>query len=1099
LTIAIPPIGKRRKSSPRKRPSDHEILNMLRKDLYLAFRLFCRLSTLPEGNDHFPNEEVSIRGRSLVLELILSILDNSGPVFHSDEIYVELIRQALCVSLSKNAVSSNEQIFELSISNFLMLLRYYRASLKTELEMFSEMYLRILDMSNATSHQKDLVLQGLMKICQKPQILLDIYLNYDCDISMVSVFERIVTSLSKVSQLRTKTSGKSGRASLIMGNSSSGLETIILQDKQLKVKGLKCLVDIVKSLIEWCKDLERKNGTDSPSQQLPRNQTPDIVEDKTPIIFSKNPLLSVNFSTIHSNSSGSSIGTVDNEENPAQYHEIMSRKQTLRDGVKMFNSKPQKGLNFLIQHGFLRGDTDSIISFLVSTSGLNKASIGEYLGESDPEAIKIMHAFVDRMDFTGLKFVDALRTFLQTFRLPGESQKIDRIMEKFADRYCETNPEVFANADTAYILAYSIIILNTDQHSAQVKRRMDRSEFIKNNRGINNNNDLSEEFLGDIFDDIANNEIVMEEEQFSEVAKTAISHANDRERQELYEREIFQMQRKSQALLRSNRQGQTPAIWRSASHADHVKPMFAVVCWPLMATLSLVFEEADNPMSSINNVNKSAEFAQADQEAIELCLEGFLGAVRISSIFRMDVERDAFVSSLAKLTGLNHVDEMRSKHVAAIKTLLSVANSYGEGLQSSWHIVLKTVSTIESYQLIESSTGSVVYSSEGVSGLDYSSQNGHNITNSVSSLPNLSASPPRQIARRGSLSGVMKEFQSQSTIIAIDKIFTNSIKLSGDAIVHFFTALCAVSLEEVNSSRSSPRMYSLQRIVEIAYYNMSRIRFEWTQIWKILQPHFITVGCHANHIVAAFAIDSLRQLSMKFLERDELSHYSTQSEFMKPFEQIIKNNPSANIHDLIIRAFIQMISARARNIKSGWKSIFVVFGRAASDENAQLVETTFGVAKLVYQKHLDLIGPAFVDFINCLVEFAFNGKDEELINESIMMLQGCVKVLVKDADNALNKADNKKESITTEQAALSKRKLQHIEEEQFFLKWFPVVSGLSRLVIDSKSQNVRNKALEALFDILKSTGHLFEINYWNKIFRNVILPIFEDLKEPTSK
>src|SRR6185369_7794219 len=50
--------------------------------------------------------------------------------------------------------------------------------------------------------------------------------------------------------------------------------------------------------------------------------------------------------------------------------------------------------------------------------------------------------------------------------------------------------------------------------------------------------------------------------------------------------------------------------------------------------------------------------------------------------------------------------------------------------------------------------------------------------------------------------------------------------------------------------------------------------------------------------------------------------------------------------------------------------------------------------------------------------------------------------------------------------------------------------------IDSDLQSVRNRALDALFDILKSTGHLFEINYWMKIFRNVIMPIFEDLKEP---
>lgn len=58
-----------------------------------------------------------------------------------------------------------------------------------------------------------------------------------------------------------------------------------------------------------------------------------------------------------------------------------------------------------------------------------------------------MHAFVDMMDFANLPFVEALRMFLQSFRLPGEAQKIDRYMLKFAERYIAGNPQtVFANA-----------------------------------------------------------------------------------------------------------------------------------------------------------------------------------------------------------------------------------------------------------------------------------------------------------------------------------------------------------------------------------------------------------------------------------------------------------------------------------------------------------------------------------------------------------------------------------------------------------------------------------------------------------------------------
>jgi brefeldin A-inhibited guanine nucleotide-exchange protein len=58
-----------------------------------------------------------------------------------------------------------------------------------------------------------------------------------------------------------------------------------------------------------------------------------------------------------------------------------------------------------------------------------------------------MHAFVDTLEFKDLAFVDALRLFLQSFRLPGEAQKIDRFMLKFAERYIDGNTQTpFANA-----------------------------------------------------------------------------------------------------------------------------------------------------------------------------------------------------------------------------------------------------------------------------------------------------------------------------------------------------------------------------------------------------------------------------------------------------------------------------------------------------------------------------------------------------------------------------------------------------------------------------------------------------------------------------
>ena len=49
-----------------------------------------------------------------------------------------------------------------------------------------------------------------------------------------------------------------------------------------------------------------------------------------------------------------------------------------------------------------------------------------------------MYSYVDLFDFKEMNFLTALRLLLSRFRLPGEAQKIDRIMEKFAGRYFET-------------------------------------------------------------------------------------------------------------------------------------------------------------------------------------------------------------------------------------------------------------------------------------------------------------------------------------------------------------------------------------------------------------------------------------------------------------------------------------------------------------------------------------------------------------------------------------------------------------------------------------------------------------------------------------
>ncbi|MBA0573166.1 hypothetical protein Golob_000456, partial [Gossypium lobatum] len=194
----------------------------------------------------------------------------------------------------------------------------------------------------------------------------------------------------------------------------------------------------------------------------------------------------------------------------ATLEQCRAYKIELQKGISLFNRRPSKGIEFLINTKKVGNSPEEVAAFLKNnTAGLSETVIGDYLGEREEFALRVMHAYVDSFNFKSMDFGEAIRFFLCGFRLPGEAQKIDRIMEKFAERYCKCNPDSFTSADTAYVLAYSVIMLNTDAHNNMVKEKMTKSDFIQNNRGIDDGKDLPEEYLGALYDQIVKNEIKM--------------------------------------------------------------------------------------------------------------------------------------------------------------------------------------------------------------------------------------------------------------------------------------------------------------------------------------------------------------------------------------------------------------------------------------------------------------------------------------------------------------------------------------------------------------------------------------------------------------
>ena len=262
-------------------------------------------SELPQSSDQV--SPLATRARLLGLELLVSIFTNAGPSLSSkSNIQVLLImKQYVVIAISRNAMVLNPILFELSVSLFLLILRLYLHVLKKEIEvLLHSIYLHILEMENSTYKQKSVVLQALLKIAESPQLLVDLFINYDCDFATASIFERIVSACVKLAQ------GKNSSSTLPAGfmslaASATGLdsknELAKLQEQRLRLRSLCVLVAIISSLVDWSKDMTPDipffRNLFSP-QESPPGQTQDLTLESTPVVLNKRPLNHISMTSV---------------------------------------------------------------------------------------------------------------------------------------------------------------------------------------------------------------------------------------------------------------------------------------------------------------------------------------------------------------------------------------------------------------------------------------------------------------------------------------------------------------------------------------------------------------------------------------------------------------------------------------------------------------------------------------------------------------------------------------------------------------------------------------------------------------------------------
>ncbi|GAB2263622.1 hypothetical protein Droror1_Dr00025756 [Drosera rotundifolia] len=954
------------------------------RDAVLLFRTLCKMG-MKEDTD-----EITTKTRILSLELLQGSLEGVTYSFTKNLNFIDSVKAHLCYTLLRACVSPSPAIFQYAAGTFAVLLLRFRESLKSEIGIFFPLIvLRTLDGAESPLSQRISVLRMLEKVCKDPQMLVDIYVNYDCDLDAANLFERMVTTLSKIAQGTQTTDPNSVTAS---------------QNASVKGSSLQCLVSMLKSLVDW----ERSHSIiamESKSKQSP------------------NDGLSVEASVLESR-----------EDTPNDFKKAKAHKSTLEAAIAEFNRQPVKGIEYLISNKLVENSPAAIADFLKNMSTLDKSMIGDYLGQHEEFPLAVMHSYVDSMDFSGMKFGAAIRNFLSGFRLPGEAQKIDRIMEKFAERYCADNPDLFKNADTAYILAYAVIMLNTDAHNPMVWPKMSKAEFVRMNSGNDAEESPPKELLEEIYDSIVKEEIKIKADVDS-FGKSSGQKPEAEDRGRLVSilnlalpkrKSSIEVKSENEAIIKQTRaifrnQGAKRGIFYTTQKVELVRPMVEAVGWPLLATFSVIMEEGEN------------------KPKVLLCMEGFRAGIHITHVLGMDTMRYAFLTSLVRFTFLHAPKEMRSKNVEALRNLLAICDTDVDSLQDTWNAVLECISRLEFITSNPSISATVMLGSNQIS--------------------------------RDALLQSLRELAGKPA----EQVFLNSASLPSDAVVEFFNALCGVSAEELKQKPA--RVFSLQKLVEISYYNMARIRMVWARIWSVLANHFISAGSHHDDKIAMYAIDSLRQLGMKYLERAELNNFTFQNDILKPFVVLMRNSRNDQLRRLIVDCIIQMIKSKAGSIKSGWRSVFMIFTAAADDESESIVESAFENVEQVILEHFDqVVGDCFMDCVNCLIGFANNKSSSRISLKAIALLRICEDRLaeglvpggfLKPIDIGLDASFDMTEHY-----------------------WFPMLAGLSELTSDPRAE-VRNCALEVLFDLLNEKGSKFSSSFWEIIFRRVLFPIFD--------
>ncbi|XP_019455801.1 PREDICTED: ARF guanine-nucleotide exchange factor GNOM-like isoform X1 [Lupinus angustifolius] len=967
----------------------------------------------PRSNTIAFDEDVPL----FALTLINSVIELGGPSFHRHPRLLSLIQDELFCNLMQFGLSTSPLVLSMVCSIVLNLYHHLRTELKLQLEAFFSCVILRLAQSKygASFQQQEVAMEALVDFCRQQTFTVEMYANFDCDLTCNNVFEDIANLLSK---------------------SAFPVNTPL---SSMHVLALDGLIAVMQGIAE-----RLGNGSLS-SENFAVN-----LEEYTPFWQER----------------------CENFRDPNNWVPFVCRrkcfKKILMIGADHFNHDTKKGLEFLQGTHLLpdKLDPQSIACFFRYTPGLDKNLIGDYLGNHDEFCVQVLHEFARTFDFKEMTLDNALRLFLETFRLPGESQKIQRVLEAFSERYYEQLPHILANKDAALLLSYSIILLNTDHHNAQVKKKMTEEDFIRNNRRINGGNDLPRDYLSELYHSICKNEIRTTREQGSGFPEMTSSKW-------IY---LLHMSKISVPFIVSD----------SRAYLDY--DMFAMLSGPTIAAISVVFDNAEN------------------EEVYQTCMDGFLAVAKISAHYRLENVLDDLVVSLCKfITILDPLSVEESilafaddtKARMTTETIFTIANMHGDYIRTGWRNILDCILRLHKLGLLPA-----CMTSDATESSELSTETGHgkrNATLSSTHLPSVST-PKRSLGLMSRFSQLLylgieepRSVMSEEELAAqqralqtiqkcrVDSIFTESKFLQAESLLHLSRALISAGERPKKGYRTSEdedtSVFCLELLVATTLNNRDRVELLWQGVYEhisnIVQSTVIPCA------LVEKAVFGLLRICHRLLPYKE----NITEELLRSLQLVLKLDARVAdaYYEQITQEVNQLLKANASHIRSqlGWRMITSLLSITARHLEAS--EAGFDALLFIMSDGAHLLPANYVLCVDAAKQFAESRVGE--VKRSVVALD-----LMAGSVNCLQKwTSDAKQAMKEEEVA---KMLQDIGE-----MWLRLVQGLSKLCLDLRVE-VRNHALLALRNCLTgSVGIHLSHDLWLQCFNEVIFTVVDDLLE----